>query len=69
MLSDSAPQQTTSLSTQDVETLLADNRLLAFAMLGGTPDRNTQTEKEVAETEAAIEAAIDRALPGLCVRG
>lgn len=43
----------------------ADNRLLALALLGATPDHNTQTSDEVSATELKISAAINRALPGL----
>lgn len=47
----------------DSEQLMADNVLMALALQGITPDRNAQTEAEVAETEEAIWAACCRALP------
>ena len=42
--------------------LQQDNRLLAMAWKGQTPDRNTQTEAEADATEEAIEATANRAL-------
>jgi hypothetical protein len=45
-----------------IERLQADNRLLAMAWNGWTPDRNTQTDAEAEACEAEIESASVRAL-------
>jgi hypothetical protein len=48
----------------ELERLRTDNKILVSALLGRTPDRNTQSPEEVEATEAIIEAAIERALHG-----
>ena len=48
-------------AADEIERLREDNRLLACAALGITPDHNTQTDAEA--TETAIFEAARRALP------
>lgn len=43
--------------------IVEDAEIMACAHAGLTPDLNTQTPQEVAETEAIICAAVDRCLP------
>lgn len=50
-------------TTPDIEQIMADNVLMALALSGVTPDRNTQSKAEVAETEKEIQAAVRRSLP------
>lgn len=53
----------TTKTTPDIEQIMADNVLRALALSGVTPDRNTQSKAEVAETEKEIQAAVRRSLP------
>ncbi len=55
-------------AAEEIKRLRDDNRLLACAYQGWTPDLNTQTHEEVVATEAAIAEAIDRAVPEAIVR-